>query len=249
MQDRIFQGRTAVVTGGARGIGKAIVCMLASEGANVAINYERNASAARETLSLVEQAGAKGILIQGDVASEEDVDRMLAATREQLGPIDLLVNNAGIAETVPHTVVTFASWKRMLDVNLNGTFLTTWAVKGEMIERRFGRIVNIASLAGLVKKKDMIHYATAKAAVIAFTRHCAEAFAPHNVRVNCLAPGLTETELSKSANPGLIDKLIGITPMGRIGKPEEMAAVVRFLLSDASSFITGQTIAACGGRN
>ena len=249
MQNRIFEGRTAVVTGGARGIGKAIVCMLAQEGARVAINYERNANAARETLGLVEQAGSKGILIQGDVGSEEDVERMMAATREQLGPIDLLVNNAGIAETVPHSEVTFASWKRMLDVNLDGTFLATWAVKGEMIERRFGRIVNIASLAGLVKKKDMIHYATAKAAVIAFTRHCAEAFAPHNVRVNCLAPGLTETELSKSANPGLIDKLIGITPMGRIAKPEEMAAVVRFLLSDESSFITGQTIAACGGRN
>ncbi|MDB5335845.1 MAG: 3-oxoacyl-(acyl-carrier-protein) reductase, partial [Planctomycetaceae bacterium] len=202
-----------------------------------------------DTLKLIEAAGGQGMIVQADVASESDVDRMMAQVREELGPIELLVNNAGIAETVPHTEVTFASWKRMLDVNLDGTFLTTWAVKGEMIERKFGRIVNVASLAGLVKKKDMIHYATAKAAVIAFTRHCAEAFAPHNVRVNCVAPGLTETELSKSANPGLIDKLIGITPMGRIAQPEEMASVVRFLLSDESSFITGQTIAACGGRN
>jgi 3-oxoacyl-[acyl-carrier protein] reductase len=95
----------------------------------------------------------------------------------------------------------------------------------------------------------MLHYATAKAAVIAFTRHCAEAFAPHNVRVNCVAPGLTETELSRSANPGLIDQLIAITPMGRIGQPEEIASVVRFLLSEESSFINGQTISACGGRN
>ena len=249
MSQRIFEGRNAVVTGGARGIGKAISLMLAREGAKVAVNYERNANAARETLKLIEEAGGQGIIVQADVASESDVDRMMAMTREQLGPIDLLVNNAGIAETVPHTQVTFASWKRMLDVNLDGTFLTTWAIKDEMIARRFGRIVNVASLAGLVKKKDMIHYATAKAAVIAFTRHCAEAFAPHNVRVNCLAPGLTETELSKTANPGLVDKLIGITPMGRIGQPEEMAAVVRFLLSDESSFITGQTLAACGGRN
>ncbi len=249
MSQRIFEGRNAVVTGGARGIGKAISLMLAREGAKVAVNYERNANAARETLKLIEEAGGQGIIVQADVASESDVDRMMAMTREQLGPIDLLVNNAGIAETVPHTQVTFASWKRMLDVNLDGTFLTTWAIKDEMIARRFGRIVNVASLAGLVKKKDMIHYATAKAAVIAFTRHCAEAFAPHNVRVNCLAPGLTETELSKTANPGLVDKLIGITPMGRIAQPEEMAAVVRFLLSDESSFITGQTLAACGGRN
>ena len=249
MSQTIFKGRTAVVTGGARGIGKAISLMLAREGAKVAVNYERNANGARDTLKLIEEAGGQGIIVQADVASESDVDRMMAMTREQLGPIDLLVNNAGIAETVPHTQVTFASWKRMLDVNLDGTFLTTWAIKDEMIARRFGRIVNVASLAGLVKKKDMIHYATAKAAVIAFTRHCAEAFAPHNVRVNCLAPGLTETELSKTANPGLVDKLIGITPMGRIGQPEEMAAVVRFLLSDESSFITGQTLAACGGRN
>ena len=249
MSAGIFEGRTAVVTGGARGIGKAIVTMLAREGARVAINYERNANAARDTLTQIEAAGGKGMIVQADVSSESDVDRMMALTREQLGPIDLLVNNAGIAETVPHTEVTFASWKRMLDVNLDGTFLTTWCIKDEMIARNYGRIVNVASLAGLVKKKDMIHYATAKAAVIAFTRHCAEAFAAHNVRVNCLAPGLTETELSKTANPGLVDKLIGITPMGRIAQPEEMASVVRFLLSDESSFITGQTLAACGGRN
>ncbi len=249
MAERIFEGRTAVVTGGARGIGKAIVTMLARDGAKVAINYRRNANAARDTLAQIQAAGGEGIMVQADVSSESDVDRMMAITREQLGPIDLLVNNAGIAETVPHTEVTFASWKRMLDVNLDGTFLATWCIKDEMIARNYGRIVNVASLAGLVKKKDMIHYATAKAAVIAFTRHCAEAFAPHNVRVNCVAPGLTETELSKTANPGLVDKLIGITPMGRIAQPEEMAAVVRFLLSDESSFITGQTLAACGGRN
>ena len=244
-----LRDKVAIVTGASRGIGKAIVTMLAREGARVAINYERNANAARDTLTQIEAAGGKGMIVQADVSSESDVDRMMALTREQLGPIDLLVNNAGIAETVPHTEVTFASWKRMLDVNLDGTFLTTWCIKDEMIARNYGRIVNVASLAGLVKKKDMIHYATAKAAVIAFTRHCAEAFAAHNVRVNCLAPGLTETELSKTANPGLVDKLIGITPMGRIAQPEEMASVVRFLLSDESSFITGQTLAACGGRN
>jgi 3-oxoacyl-[acyl-carrier protein] reductase len=249
MTDHIFEGRTAAVTGGSRGIGKAISRLLAREGARVAINYERNEAAARETLALVEQEGGRGIIVQANIASPPDVDRLIATVRERLGPIELLVNNAGIAETIPHGELTFARWKRMLDVNLDGTFLTTWAVKDEMIARRFGRIVNVSSLAGLIKKKNMIHYATAKAAVIAFTRHCAEAFASHNVRVNCVAPGLTETELSRSANPGLIDQLIAITPMGRIGQPEEIASVVRFLLSDESSFINGQTIAACGGRN
>ena len=249
MATRIFEGRTALITGGARGIGRAVCCRLASEGARVAINFERNEVAARETLGLIEQAGGRGIIVQANIAAPPDVDRLMATVRAQLGPIELLVNNAGIAETISHGELTFARWKQMLDVNLDGTFLTTWAVKEEMLARRFGRIVNVSSLAGLVKKKDMIHYATAKAAVIAFTRHCAEAFAPHNVRVNCVAPGLTETDLSQSANPGLIDQLIAITPMGRMAQPAEIASVVHFLLSEESSFITGQTIAACGGRN
>jgi 3-oxoacyl-[acyl-carrier protein] reductase len=249
MSARIFEGQTAVVTGGARGIGRAISCMLAREGANVVINYERNEAAALEALELVERANSQGMIVQANVASAPDVDRMMAEARDRFGPIGLLVNNAGIAENVPHTAITFASWKRIMDVNLDGTLLTTWAVKDEMIARRFGRIVNVSSLAGLVKKKDMIHYATSKAAVISFTRHCAEAFAPHNVRVNCVAPGLTETDLARSTNQGLIEQLVSITPLGRMAQPEEIASVVRFLLSEDSSFITGQTISACGGRN
>jgi NAD(P)-dependent dehydrogenase (short-subunit alcohol dehydrogenase family) len=248
MTQPIFEGRTAVVTGGSRGIGKAIACRLAREGARVAINYERNETAARETLAQIEREGGRGLIVQANVASPPDVDRLMATVRERLGPIDLLVNNAGIVENVPHGELTFARWRKMFDINLDGTFLATWAVKDEMIARRFGRIVNMASLAGLVKKKDMIHYATTKAAVISFTRHCSEAFAPHNIRVNCVAPGLIETDMARAADPNLVAQLIAITPMGRIGQPEEIAAVVRFLLSEESSFINGQTIAACGGR-
>ena len=117
-----------------------------------------------------------------------------------------------------------------------------------MIARRYGRIVNVSSLAGIKTKGRMIHYATTKAAVISFTRHCAESFAPYNVRVNCVAPGLTNTELARSANPDLVQQLISITPMGRIGEPGEIPGVVKFLLSDDSSFVTGQTVPACGGR-
>lgn len=244
----IFAGRTALVTGGSRGIGKAICLMLATEGARVAVNFERNEVAALETLEDIRKAGSSGITVQASVGQEADVKRMVERTREQLGPIDLLVNNAGVAASVPHDKVTFAEWKRMFEVNVDGTFLATWAVKDEMIARRFGRIVNIASLAGLVKKKDMIHYATTKAAVIAFTGHCAVAFAPHNVRVNCVSPGLTDTDLARSANPGVVDQLIAVTPLGRMGTPDEMARAVRFLLSEESSFITGQTISVCGGR-
>jgi 3-oxoacyl-[acyl-carrier protein] reductase len=247
MSQRIFEGRTAIVSGGARGIGRAIAIMLAEEGARVAINYERSQAAAEEVVALIQQRGGKAIALQADVSRPDDVSRLVAETRAQLGPIDLLVNNAGIAGSISHDHLTFADWKRTFEVNVDGPFLLTWAMKDEMIARRFGRIVNISSLAGLIKKKDMIHYATSKAAVIAFTRHCAEAFAPH-VRVNCVAPGLTDTDLARNANPNVVEQLIAITPLGRMGKPEEMASVVRFLLSEESSFVTGQTLSVCGGR-
>ncbi len=248
MNERIFDGRTALVTGGARGIGRAICVRLAEEGAKVAVNFERNADAAAETLKLIQDQGGAGITVQADVSRQADVERMVALTRERLGPIDFLVNNAGISRNLPHDQLTFAMWKRMFEVNVDGPFLTTWAVKDEMIARRFGRIVNISSLAGVVKKKDLIHYATTKAAVISFTRHCSDAFASHNIRVNCVAPGLTDTEMARNAGPELLAQLIAVTPMGRIGQPEEIASVVRFLLSEESSFVSGQTIVACGGR-
>jgi 3-oxoacyl-[acyl-carrier protein] reductase len=222
--------------------------MLAGLGARVAINFEQNEQAANETLNSIRSATDQAMIVRGDVAREDEVQRMVVAVREQLGPIDFLVNNAGIANSTRHDELTFAEWKRMFEVNVDGTFLATWAVKDEMIARRYGRIVNVSSLAGIKTKGRMIHYATTKAAVISFTRHCAESFAPYNVRVNCVAPGLTNTELARSANPDLVQQLISITPMGRIGEPGEIAGVVKFLLSDDSSFVTGQTVPACGGR-
>jgi 3-oxoacyl-[acyl-carrier protein] reductase len=248
MNDNIFSERTALVTGGARGIGRSICEMLAVHGARVAVNYERNERAARETLTSIEGSGADAMIVQADVSDEEQVGRMASTVRERLGPIDLLVNNAGIANSTPHDELAFADWKRMFEVNVDGPFLTTWAVKDEMIAREYGRIVNISSLAGIKIKGRMISYATTKSALISFTRHCAESFAPYNIRVNCVAPGLTNTELARSANPDLVEHLISITPMGRIGEPEEIARVVKFLLSDDSSFVTGQTVPACGGR-
>ncbi|HUY37095.1 MAG TPA: 3-oxoacyl-ACP reductase FabG [Pirellulales bacterium] len=248
MPESIFAGRTALVTGGGRGIGRAICVNLARHGCRVAINCQRNVAAAAEALRLVEAAGGRGLVVEADVSRERDVERMVAETRRALGPIDFLVNSAGIADSVPHDGLTFGHWKRTFEVNLDGTFLATWAVKDEMIARRFGRIVNISSLAGLVKKPRMIHYATSKAAVIALTRSCAEAFAPFNVRVNCVAPGLIETDITRAADPKLVEQLIAVTPLGRIGQAGEIAATVRFLLCEESSFITGQTIAVCGGR-
>ncbi|MDA0831894.1 MAG: glucose 1-dehydrogenase [Planctomycetota bacterium] len=245
--EKLFTNRTAVVTGGARGIGRAICQMLASHGARVAVNYQQNDKGANETLALIEKNAEKAILVKGDVSREDEVTRLMQIVREQLGPIDFLVNNAGIVRNEPHNEVTFANWKRMFEVNVDGVFLPTWAVKDEMIARKFGRIVNISSLAGIKIKKDMVHYATTKTAVISFTRHCAEAFAPH-VRVNCVAPGMTATDMIHNADQDLVAKLLTETPLARVADPSEMASVVKFLLSDDSSFVTGQTIAACGGR-
>lgn len=248
MTDRLFTNRTALVTGGARGIGRAVCQMLAAEGARVAVNYQRHADAAEETLRLIQPAAERAIAVAADVSHEEDVRRMVETVRRELGPIDLLVNSAGIAESKPHGELTFARWRQMFAVNVDGPFLTTWAVKDEMIARRFGRIVNVSSLAGVIRKPDMIDYATTKAAVIAFTRHCAAAFGPHNIRVNCVAPGLTNTDMARSANPEAVQQLIAAASLGRMAQPEEIASVVRFLLSEESSFVTGQTVVACGGR-
>jgi 3-oxoacyl-[acyl-carrier protein] reductase len=248
MDHRIFAGKTALVTGGSRGIGRAICQMLAAEGARVAVNYQRQEAAARETVERIQSSAERAIAVGGDVSREEDVRRMVATVRRELGPIDLLVNNAGIAESKPHAALTFSRWKEMFAVNVDGPFLATWAVKDEMIARGYGRIVNISSLAAVILKPEMIDYATTKAAVIAFTRHCAAAFAPQ-IRVNCVAPGLTDTEMAQSANPDLVQRLIDVTPLKRMADPSEIAATVRFLLSEESSFITGQTIVACGGRS
>ncbi len=245
---REFEGRTALVTGGARRIGRAVSMMLAAQGAKVGINYRANRAAAEDTLNEIVANGGTGILIQGDVSLEADVERMIEELGEQFGPTELLVNNAGIVETVGHESVTLEGWRRMFAVNADGPFLVTWAVKDEMIKRGYGRIVNVSSLAGVVPKENQIHYGSAKAALIAFTRHCARAFAPYNIRVNCVAPGLTNTELAQQANPDMIADIVAVTPLGRMGEPEEIAATVRYLLSDDSSFVTGQTINACGGR-
>jgi len=248
MTERIFEDRTAVVTGGGRGIGRAICQMLAERGARVAVNFERNQQAADETISMIAGQAERAMAVQADVSESAAVDRMMRAVREQLGPIDFLINNAGIATTTSHHDLKYEDWRRMFDINVDGPFLTTWAVKDEMIERQFGRIVNVSSLAGIKIKPDMIHYATTKAALISFTRHCAQAFAPFNVRVNCVAPGLTDTDITRNGNLELVDNLIALTPMKRMAEPAEIASVVKFLLSDDSSFVTGQTVPACGGR-
>ena len=248
MPDGTFQGQHVLITGGTRGIGRATALKLAGEGATVSLNFCARAEDADETLHSIRNSGGDACVIKGDVSKPETAAKIAAAAREAFGPIDHLVHSAGVSVIEPADDVTWETWKRTMDVNLDGTFNMIYAVKDEMLERQFGRIVTVSSIAGLRARKNQVHYSTSKAAVIALTRCCAEAWAGKNIRVNCVCPGLTETEMAYTLSPEARDTLIENTPMRRIGKPEELAAVVRFLLTDESSFMTGQTIVASGGR-
>jgi 3-oxoacyl-[acyl-carrier protein] reductase len=248
MTDSCFQGRVALVTGGASGIGRACCEALARAGAKVAINYHTRDAEARATAQLVEATGSVAHPVRADVSQKDQVTSMVEEVSRALGPINMLVNNAGVIDIVSHEQTTLDIWQRTLDINLTGTYLTTWAVKDGMIERRFGRIVNISSLAGLRARPKNIAYAVSKAGVISLTKSLGQAIAAHNVRVNAVAPGLTDTDMASGLSGTLSDDLIAETPMGRMGTPHEIAAVVMFLLSDQSSFMTGQTVAASGGR-
>jgi 3-oxoacyl-[acyl-carrier protein] reductase len=243
-----FAGKTALVTGGSRGIGRACCVRLAQAGANVAINYCANEAAALETARLVQEAGGRPLPVRADVSSADDVDKMIADVSARLGPVELLVNNAGVFDYVPHTETTRAIWQRTLDVNLTGAYLVTWAVKDGMVTRGYGRIVNMASISALDPRPMSIAYAASKAGLVGLTKSLAAALAPHNIRVNSVAPGLIETEILDGVEPATLARLIDATPMKRIGTPDEVAALVFFLLSDESRFTTGQTIVTDGGR-
>jgi NAD(P)-dependent dehydrogenase (short-subunit alcohol dehydrogenase family) len=243
-----FANRVALVTGGSRGIGRATALRLAREGADVAISYASRSKEAEQVVAEIQGMGRKAICFACNVARPLDVNRLVTQTRAHLGPIDLLAHCGAISNTSDHKDLTYDLWLETIDVNLNGSFLVVFAVKDEMITRGFGRIVLISSVAALRPRKMQIHYSSSKAGVIALTRCCGEAFAPHNVRINCVAPGLIETEMAHVLADEAMKRIIGDTPMGRIGQPHEIAAVIRFLLSEDSSFMTGETLSASGGR-
>jgi 3-oxoacyl-[acyl-carrier protein] reductase len=212
------------------------------------VNYHANEGAARQSANAVEEAGARAIVVQADVADADAAKRMVSEVEDKLGPVDLLVNNAGIFDVEPHTDVTAESWQRTIDCNLTGTFYVTWAVKDGMIERGYGRIVNVTSVAAVDPRPHAIAYAVSKAGMVALTQSLSRAIAAHGVRVNAVAPGLIDTEILCDSDQSLLDTIIAATPMGRIGQPDEVADTVLFLLSDLSRFSTGQTLVCSGGR-
>ena len=240
-------GRVALITGSSRGIGRAIALQLASQGMRIAVNYVRDADAAAEVVQRVEEAGSQAVALQGDVTKSEDVERLFAQTGEAFGPVEVLVNNAGIIRDSLLMRMSDEDWDSVVDLDLRSVFLCTRAGIRTMVRGRWGRVINIGSIVGLRGNPGQANYAAAKAGLVGFTQSVAKEVASRNITVNCVAPGYVETDIVEDLPQELKNYIMERVPVGRFGRPEEISGLVGFLASDAASYITGQAIAVDGG--
>ncbi|MDT5009224.1 MAG: 3-oxoacyl-[acyl-carrier protein] reductase [Mycobacterium sp.] len=245
----VSRNRVALVTGGTRGIGRAITELLADSGVDVAAGYATDAVAAESVREQREKAGARVTLHRVDVGDPDSCRRLVGEVLDQHGQLDYLVNNAGVVTEQRYGDITADDWQRHVAVNLSGAFYLTQAAMGTMIERRFGRIVNIGSVSATMGSPVQIAYAAAKSGLVGLTRSTARAVARKGITVNCVIPGSFDTDLSQGLALTARDVVTSMIPVGRWGRPEELAHAVRFLLDDMASYITGSVVTVDGGMS
>lgn len=239
--------RTAIVTGGSRGIGKAIALRLAKEGYNLVVNYVNGKDGAEAVAKEAETLGVKALVVQADISNAEDVTRLFAEAMAAFGTIDVLVNNAGITRDNLLIRMSEKEFEDVLETNLKGAFLCTKAAAKPMMKQRVGRIINITSVVGIIGNAGQSNYAAAKAGLIGFTKSIAKELATRNITVNAIAPGFIETEMTAVLPEKVRDAFLSGIPAGRPGKPEDVANAVVFLASESTNYITGQVLNIDGG--
>jgi NAD(P)-dependent dehydrogenase (short-subunit alcohol dehydrogenase family) len=245
-----LRGKTAVITGASRGIGKAIAVRFARQGANIAFNYLEHEHEAAEAAREMEQFGAEAVYTKGDIALESSVNELIDTALQRFGAVDILVNNAGSGLTRDFANISASEWDYMISVHLRGVFLACQLAGVSMRARRSGSIINIASVAGEVALPQRVIYGTVEAGKMMFTKALACEWAPFGIRVNCIAPGTILTDLvMRNFERGLLDgtRVLERTPLARFGEPSEIASVALFLASAQSSYVTGQTLFVDGG--
>jgi 3-oxoacyl-[acyl-carrier protein] reductase len=241
-------GKAALVTGGSRGLGRAIALQLASLGARVAVNYHTNAGAARSVVDAIKSEGkGDGLALQGDVSKSEDAQRVVKGTTEAFGRLDILVNNAGTTRDNLLAIMKEEDWDFIISTNLKSVFNVSKAALRPMLRQKYGRIVNITSVAGVAGNPGQANYSAAKAGMIGFTQSMAKEYGAKNITVNAIAPGFIPTDLTSSLPQEIKQQMIKLTPLGRFGTVEEVAGVVAFFASDAAAYITGQVLRVDGG--
>jgi len=239
--------RVALVTGGSRGIGRAVALRLAADGHRVAVNYTANAEAADEVVALIADAGGAAIAVRADVGDGEAVAGMFATIEDQFGPIEVLVNNAGITRDGLLLRMGPDDWDDVIETNLTSVYLCTKRALRSMVRARWGRIVSVSSIAGVAGNPGQANYAASKAGIIGFSKSIAREIGSRNITVNVVAPGFIETDMTEGLGPDIAREVSERVAVGRLGRPDEVAAAVGYLASDDAAYITGQTIVIDGG--